>query len=165
MSDPSRWPFPFLSAWIRELSHEFQGGYVIYGRPETYHPAPGGVLDYVWLEVDRLRSFFVFTAEGFSREHVLVNVAFFVPAYAGWAVAAASLLRGKSGSTWPEWWATVLGTLFVLSFCLFHSLQQIDFDWRYRLPCLPVLAVLAAIGWHRLIRRFGILRERSRNPD
>jgi hypothetical protein len=165
MSDPSRWPFPFLSSWIRELGQEFQAGYVIYGRPETYHPAPGGFLDYVWLDVDRLRSFFVFTAAGFSREHVLVNVAFFVPAYVGWAIAAVSLLRGKSGSTWPEWWATVLGTLFVLSFCLFHSLQQIDFDWRYRLPCLPVLAMLAAIGWHRLLRRFGTSREPARNPD
>jgi len=153
MSDPSRWPFPFLSSWIRELANEFHQGQVIYGRPETYHAPPAGFLDYVWVDLDRLRSFFLFTAQDFSREHDLANVAFFVPVYAGWIVAMVAAARARADMSSREWWATVLGTVFVVSFCVFHSLQQIDFDWRYRLPCLPVLVLLGAIGWRRMVQQ------------
>lgn len=151
MADPARWPFPFLSGWIQEVSREYRQGVVIYGRPATYHSSPTGLLDYVWLILDRLRSFFVFSASGFSRGHILANVAFFVPVYLGWLVALISLVRAKSTFNWATWWATALGTLFVVFFWVFHSLQYIDYDWRYRLPCLPVVIMLGSIGWHDLI--------------
>jgi hypothetical protein len=41
--------------------------------------------------------------------------------------------------------------------------RMIEFDWRYRLPCLPVLILLGAIGWHQLVREFAI-RQQSRLP-
>ncbi len=156
MFNPGLWPFPFFSTWIHELSQEYHQGMVVYGRPETFHRPPVGVEDYVWLNLDRLRSFFVFTSQSFSRLHQLANIGFFVPVYAGWLVALWSMMRSRTGVDWRLWWATAIGTLFVVFFAVFHSLQQIDFDWRYRLPCLPILILLGAIGWHQLIHEYGV---------
>jgi hypothetical protein len=156
MSNPGLWPFPFLSSWIHELSQEYRQGMVVYGRPETFHRPPGTTLDYLWLNIDRLRSFFVFTAPSFSRPHQFANIAFFVPVYVGWLVALWSILRSKAFLNRGLWWATGIGTLFVVFFAVFHSLQQIDFDWRYRLPCLPILILLGAIGWHQLLREVAV---------
>lgn len=159
MANPGTWPFPFLSGWIRELSHEYRLGVVIFGRPTTFHSSPSGLLDYVWLNIDRLRSFFVFSADGFSSPHNLANTVFFVPVYSGWVVAVVSLLRSRSRFSWASWWATAFGTLFVVLFWVFHSLQYIDYDWRYRLPCLPMLVMLGGIGWNEVIN---LLRARWR---
>jgi hypothetical protein len=164
VANPGSWPFPFLSGWIQEVSREYRQGIVIFGRPETFHSSPGGLLDYVWLSIDRLRSFFVFSAQAFSRGHTLVNVAFFVPVYAGWLVALVSLMRSRSSFNWAKWWATAVGTLFVVFFGVFHSLQYIDYDWRYRLPCLPVLIMLGSIGWNEVITGLRTVRRRGLPP-
>jgi hypothetical protein len=165
MANPAIWPFPFLSGWIHELSHEYNQGVVIFGRPTTFHSSPSGLLDYVWLNLDRLRSFFVFSADGFSRPHNLANAVFFLPVYAGWAVAVVSLLRARSTLNWSTWWATAFGTLFVVLFWVFHSLQYIDYDWRYRLPCLPMLIMLGAIGWNEILNQLRARWRRSRQPS
>jgi hypothetical protein len=34
----------------------------------------------------------------------------------------------------------------VLAYAVFHGLVQVDFDWRYRLPVIPHLILLAAGG-------------------
>jgi hypothetical protein len=164
MNNPDLWPFPFVSAWIHELSQEYHQGMVVYGRPETFHRAPVNTLDYMWLNVDRLRSFFVFTSQSFSRPHEIANVAFFVPVYMGWLAAVWSTMRRKNCVDPRLWWAIAVGTLFVVVFAVFHSLQQIDFDWRYRLPCLPVLILLGAIGWHQLVREFAVRTQSQLRP-
>jgi hypothetical protein len=164
VANPGSWPFPFLSGWIQEVGREYRQGIVIFGRPETFHTSPGGLLDYVWLSVDRLRSFFVFSAQAFSRGHTLANVVFFVPVYAGWLVALVSLLRSRSSFTFARWWATAIGTLFVAFFSVFHSLQYIDYDWRYRLPSLPVLIMLGSIGWNEAITWLRTVRWRRLPP-
>ena len=151
ISNPDLWPFTFASAWIHELSREYAQGIVVYGRPDTYHASSSGLLAYIWLNIDRLRWFFGFTAAGFSRGHNLANFAFFVPVYLGWFAAVVALMRSKNNFGWATWWTTAVGTLFVVFAWVFHSLQYIDFDWRYRLPALPVLIVLGAIGWRELI--------------
>jgi hypothetical protein len=48
----------------------------------------------------------------------------------------------------------------VLITALFHGLLQVDFDWRYRLPVLPQMILLAAGGVAVLRRR----RTGSRGP-
>jgi hypothetical protein len=41
----------------------------------------------------------------------------------------------------------------LLSYAIFHALVQVDFDWRYRIPILPHLILLAAGGLADLARR------------
>ena len=158
MTNPGSWPFPIMSSWIQELSKEYGQGVVIYGRPDTYHTSSSGLLAFVWLNIDRLRWFFAFSAQGFSRGHVLANAAFFIPVYLGWLAALVSLMRQRGGLTWSAWWTVAVGTLFVVLFWVFHSLQYIDYDWRYRLPCVPVLIMLGAIGWQQVIREVSLIR-------
>jgi len=158
IAHPGIWPFRFASEWIHELNREYSQGVVVYGRPETYHAPSSSLLAYIWLDIDRLRSFFIFSAAGFSRGHDLANVAFFLPLYAGWLISLSSLMWLRNSFNWATWWTTAVGTVFIVFFWVFHSLQYIDFDWRYRLPCLPVLIVLGTIGWHELVRQIAVRR-------
>ncbi len=41
----------------------------------------------------------------------------------------------------------------VLSFTVLHAMLQIDFDWRYRVPIIPCLLMLAAIAGNEITYR------------
>jgi hypothetical protein len=78
----------------------------------------------------------------YSRAHTVINMAFFVPAY-GLTIAA---VMNRHRLPAPQRRAVVALVLFLLSVAVFHALLQIEYDHRYRLPALPALVILAAIG-------------------
>jgi hypothetical protein len=160
MKNPSSWPVSFASSWIQRLSDEYHQGYVVFQRPETYVPNPGSLLDYVFITLRKLAYFFSYAADSFSFTHELANLVFFVPAYALSLLAAINLFRKNSHLSMREWWAAWIAVLWICSFALFHGMQQIDFDWRYRLPCTLQLVVLSAIGFK--ILTFDINARRSK---
>jgi hypothetical protein len=47
----------------------------------------------------------------------------------------------------------------ILLYAIFHAMMHVDYDWRYRIPVLPHLILLAACGFSdarlRLARRAG----------
>jgi hypothetical protein len=63
------------------------------------------------------------------------------------------LWRGRTGFAAPERKVFLAAFGAVLSYALFHALVQVDFDWRYRIPILPHLILLAAGGLADLARR------------
>ena len=128
--------------------------------PVPLLPRPLCSLDFVAFNVWRSRSSFVFSVDCGPSPRVPVSGCFFLSVYAGWVVAVVSRVRSRSNYDWAAWWATAFGTLFVALFWVFHSLQYIDYDWRYRLPCLPALILLGAIGWNEILN---LLRARSRS--
>jgi hypothetical protein len=85
-------------------------------------------------------------AGDYSAVHKAVNLLFFAPLYLFAAVALA---------TWRDRRSKALLVFFVLAFSGFHAVQQIDFDFRYRLPVLPALIMMAAAGWARARNRRG----------
>ena len=150
MKEPSRWPLSFASNWIQRLSEEYHQGYVVFDRPETYILNPGSLLDYIFITLKKLAYFFSPFTGSFSFVHKVANLAFFVPAYLLALLGTLKLFRSSAHLTVTQWWASWIALLWIASFALFHAVQQIDYDWRYRLPCILPLIVFSVSGFRSL---------------
>lgn len=153
MQQPSRWPVHALSGTVRETARTYSIGEVVSARPLTYHAPPVSVPEYAAVAGDRFLHFFAVTAADFSLPHNLVNALFFVPVYALAAWLLVAMLRDRDGLSQPQRDVFLAAAGFVLFTAAFHGLLQVDFDWRYRLPILPHLVLLAAGGAAVLLRR------------
>jgi len=138
------WPFGHLPEIFTVLGKEYRAGILLVVSPESnlgVEPAA------TWLGAMRLTAqkvlYFVTPwLPSYSRVHTLINLAFFLPAY-GLTIAA---MMNRDRLVAPQRRAVVILVLFVLSVVVFHALLQLDYDHRYRLPLLPALIMLAAIG-------------------
>jgi len=144
MQDVARWPFTILRGWFAYLKIDYDKGMIAVGRPETWVSPPSQYLDFLAMIYRRWLYFFAITLSGYSKLHNLANVLYFVPAY---ALAAAALFLRRTA-------ATTLLFLAILVTSAFHGMQEVDFDHRYRLPILPPLIMLAAIGAMEIRQRF-----------
>tara|TARA_B100002003_G_scaffold218280_1_gene219130 strand:- start:208 stop:768 length:561 start_codon:yes stop_codon:yes gene_type:complete len=127
-------------------------GIVVNNRPYTYHKVPVSVIDYVLIIADKFLHFFAVFTRDYSLKHMIFNHLFFLPAYGLAFITLYEIFRKKSKLSPEEWNLAFLSVIFVLIFALFHSITILDFDWRYRLPCIPPLIVLAGIGSMQLKR-------------
>jgi hypothetical protein len=152
MQDPARWPFDPLATAFRDTAAAYARGEVVSARPETFHSPPRQLADYLLISADRFVHFFAIDAAAFSRRHTAVGLVFFLPCYVLAAWLAVALWRGRTGFPAGERkvFLAAFGALF--SYALFHALVQVDFDWRYRLPVLPHLILLASGGLADLVR-------------
>lgn len=153
VQDPARWPFDAFATAFRNVASDYALGEVVSGRPETRHMPPAALGDFLLISADRFAHFFAIGAAGYSAVHWLVGLAFFLPCYALALWLAVALWRGGTGFAAPERKLFLAAFGAVLSYALFHALVQVDFDWRYRVPILPHLILLAAGGLADLVRR------------
>ena len=109
--------------------------------PMTVAPA-ASLFGFVRITLQKLIFFITPWLPHYSASHTLVNLLFFIPAYS-LAVASISNLRRLAP---PQQRAAWVLALFVLLLSVFHSLLLIDSDHRYRLPLLPAVIMLAALG-------------------
>jgi multisubunit Na+/H+ antiporter MnhF subunit len=138
MMRPATWPFAAGSGWVQQLSREYHRGIVVFDRPATFAAPPVTYGAFVALTLRKWLFYFAPVAGDYSAAHKAASLLFFVPLY---LFAAIALL------TWRDRRVKALIVLYVLAFSAFHAVQQIDFDYRYRLPVLPALMVLAGVGW------------------
>lgn len=153
MQDPARWPFDAFATSFRDTAALYAIGEVVSARPETFHSPPRQLTDFVLISADRFLHFFAVDAAAFSPVHRIAGYAFFLPCYALAAWLAVALWRGRTGFAAPERKVFLAAFGALLSYALFHGLVQIDYDWRYRVPILPHLILLAAGGLADLARR------------
>lgn len=153
VQEPSRWPFDAFSTAFRNVAADYALGEVVSGRPETRHSPPAALGDFLLISADRFVHFFAIGAAGYSLAHWLAGLAFFLPCYGLALWLAAALWRGRTAFGPPERKVLLAAFGAVLSYALFHALVQVDFDWRYRVPVLPHLILLAAGGLADLLRR------------
>lgn len=142
MNDPSLWPLPWMRNGITSMSTEFHRGRVVIDRPETYL-VPHSFAGIVAVFAARVVRFFQFAARGHSRVHNIVNFVYFLPLYvfALIGVATAGRVRDERVRV-----GIVFTAIWVGAIALFHGLTLVDFDWRYRLPVMPQLILLAVAG-------------------
>ena len=156
MQDLSRWPLASMSEALRlpyyaRLYHE---GVVVNGRPYTYLSPPQGLLEFFALSLRRLIYFFAFwSSQGYSLGHNLASALFFVPAYFLIAVAKINFWRRQSGLDKKGESVVIAIVIFTGAFAWFHAHTEVDYDWRYRLPAMPHLVLLAALGFASLRRK------------
>jgi hypothetical protein len=153
VQQPSRWPLPTLARTVEDTAHAYAAGEVVSARPETWHAPPVSLADNVRIAGDRFVHFFAVRAEDFSLAHAAVNAIFYLPAYAMALWFAAQLARGRDELEQSQRDVFLAAGAFVLATAAFHGLLQVDYDWRYRLPVLPHIILLAAGGVALLVRR------------
>jgi len=161
MLNPENWPFQSFKGWILVISDNYNRGIVVSGRPETFHAIPNGILDYLLITLSKLLSFFAIDCDGYSKLHALISYVFFLPVYTLSAFSITLLYKKENGIKPINWWTTFSCFTFIVLFSLFHSLNSIDFDFRYRLPCLLPLVLLATLGLSELLEAASLKRKKS----
>lgn len=140
---PSAWTFGSLPGMLKLLAEEYRGGVLVYAPNSNLTVAPAtDWLGVIRLTLEKLLYFLTPWLPHYSRLHTMMNLAFFVPVYGLAASAVANFGRLTERQRLAVW----LLAIYALFLTVFHALMQIDYDHRYRLPMLPALIMLAAIG-------------------
>jgi hypothetical protein len=146
LTHPGIWPSGQLPGILAMLADEYRAGVLVYGLP-AMAPAvdwPGTI----GLTFLKLAYFFTPWLPHYSVAHVVINAVFFAPVYALSAAAVVNMRRLARA----QQLAVALLSTYIVILSSFHAMMQIDYDHRYRLPLLPALIVLAAIGLESLRR-------------
>jgi len=151
VQDPARWPFRFLQPKLVEFSGREKAGEVMQDRKESYRPPPHTMADHVAIESDRFVRFFQVTAPTNSRRHNLISLVFFVPLY---SLALLGAGAGLAGCDRHRINLVITLLVWIGVFAFFHALTILDYDWRFRLPLLPQMILLAACGADALAARW-----------
>jgi hypothetical protein len=143
LMNPSLWPFGPLPGILDMLASEYRDGILVYAPGSSLVVAPASDLSSAMrLTIEKLAYFLTPWLPDYGRLHTALNLLFFVPAY---ALSAAALVNLRRLTPWQQRAATLL-VFFAMALTVFHAMMQIDYDHRYRLPMLPALIMLAAIG-------------------
>jgi hypothetical protein len=149
--DMRRWPSDFLRPKLQEYADREQRGEVVWDHPETSHARPVSMTGHVAIEVDRFVRFFQVTTPLNSRAHNLYAIVYYAPMYALAVIGIIAALR--DGDRRRR--AAVHAALFwILSAAALSAVSVLDYDWRYRLPLMPQMILLAAIGFDAVVRKF-----------
>ena len=136
--------------WIVQLSRDYNQGMVVYQRLETYRPIPENYGDYIAISILKIMYFWAPWFQGYGNFHRLINIVNFFLSYVlvsyALILASKSFIRANLKNLWEIW--VLCLTLCV--FTIFHSLQQIDYDVRYRIPLLWPLYTLAGLGFYKI---------------
>jgi hypothetical protein len=154
--DMRRWPFFFSRGKLTDYAAREHRGEVVVDRPETYHRPPSTMADHVSIEVDRFFRFFQATSSTYSRKHNLIAAAYYTPLYLLALFGIIDALRGADDVRRRVVDATLL---WILSVAAFSAATILDFDFRYRLPLMPQIIVLSALGVDALLRRVAAHRQ------
>jgi hypothetical protein len=140
MAKPDHMP-PALRLAFDPVWRGLAAGAVVDARPETYTER-GATATMLW----RVAYFFAPWSRAFSTAHTVANAAVYLPVYLLGALGLRSAFAARSPLPPAARDVAVLAALFVAAFAVFHALTLLDYDWRYRLPAVPALLLLAAVG-------------------
>jgi hypothetical protein len=149
-TDMQRWPFAFMKPKLVEYAEREKTGEVVWDRKETFRPPPTTLGDHLAIEASRFVRFFQFTTAGFSRAHNAINVVYFLPLY---LLAGFGVLQGLRDEDRRRRNVVAAALVWITGTAWFHAITILDFDWRYRVPLLPLFLLLAACGVDAIVRR------------
>ncbi|MFM8535144.1 MAG: hypothetical protein ACKOEC_16400 [Acidimicrobiia bacterium] len=138
------WTPASLVPWFEYIRSGYTAGAVITDRPPMYLGPMTTLPQIIGLTLLKWLAFFTPWAPGYSLTHSAINLLFFVPVYAGCALA----IRNAHDRD-----AVAIVVVYALLVSGFHALQEIDFDHRFRLPVLPALIILATLPWRTVTRQ------------
>lgn len=141
--NPTAWFIGPLPAGLAVVAADYRAGMFVHqsSPPMLVEPAVD-LAGFLRITLQKLIFFFTPWLPHYSAAHTMLNLAFFLPAY-GLSIAAISRVARLS---LPQRRAVVVLALFVMSTSMFHAMLLVDSDHRYRLPMLPAIIMLAAIG-------------------
>ena len=138
-----------VSGYFSYFVSLFEKGVVIRDREQFnilvdwgLHP----ITSFLKILINRLVFFWAFFANQFSFSHKIFNLAYLGFLYffslAGFYKAFASKIKLNF---------LIFFANTIVFYWFFHSLTEIDHDWRYRLPVLPFLIILSSYGFYVFI--------------
>lgn len=149
--DMGRWPSRWMRPKLQQYAAREQRGEVVFDHRESYHRPPVTLIDYVAMEADRFARFFQITSSANSTRHNVIASVYYVPVYLlamfGFVDAVRSGDRRRSA-------VAQTALLWILSNVTLSAITVLDYDWRYRLPLMVQIILLAACGAEALLRTF-----------
>jgi hypothetical protein len=153
MREPRRWPLRAGSGLMRFTAAHWKLGEVIWDRTPTFRPPPHTLRDFLALAAVRLAAFFTPFSPDYERPLRALQIGFSLCAYPLALVGVAAALRRSAWLDAGRRCVVLLSAALVIVVATFHAMAEIDYDWRYRVPVLPHVMLLAAVGLAALRRR------------
>jgi hypothetical protein len=153
MREPQRWPLRAGSGLMRFTAAHWKLGEVIWDRTPTFRPPPHTLRDFLALAAVRLAAFFTPFSPDYERPLRALQIGFSLCAYPLALVGVAAALRRSAWLDAGRRCVVLLSAALVIVVATFHAMAEIDYDWRYRVPVLPHVMLLAAVGLAALRRR------------
>ncbi len=140
MNDPS------MKSSFQYYRNYYMQGVIINDRPHTYLEKPENIIDIIKIIIVRFYSYFIFYDKLYSFNHNFLNILIYTPIY---ILMILTLIKFRFYKLKQQ---KIILIMFVsiISFSFFHSILLIDFDWRYRLPCILPMCVLAVLGLEQI---------------
>ncbi len=125
-----------IKSYIYWKKLQFVDGIVINDRPEYNLNAINNFLSIIKYNIYKLIQFYNFAPIGYSSSHKIINLTYLL-------IITMAIIKFKyiDKKTLNKN-ALFLSLLFIISFGIFHMITIIDYDWRYRLPILPILSIM-----------------------
>ena len=119
--------------WLKLQFHE---GIIIYDRPEYNIGNVNDISSIIYYNINKLIMYYNFLPFGYSNNHKLVNLIYIL-------LIISSIFKFKIIDKKKfDIVSIYLISVFILAFGIFHMITIIDYDWRYRLPILPILTLV-----------------------
>ena len=140
-----------LPIFLDNLIILFKDGLVIHSRYETYSNDPLIFYEYIFLLIKRIIYVFVFYLNSYSNFHNIGNIIIFSPIY---LLATIGIYL----VTFKKIILNEYSKLFILYFIIFMfaniffiSFTFMDYDFRYRLPLMPLIIIFSSISLNYLM--------------
>ncbi len=124
-----------IKSYFYWLDLQFKNGIVVYDRPEYNLESVNNIFSIIRYNTYKIFMYFNFIPNGYSNLHKLIN---FI--YLSLIIITILKFRVLDRKKFDKE-AAFLIFLFIFTFGFFHMITIIDYDWRYRLPILPVLSL------------------------
>lgn len=145
---PAAWPIDFAQEYFMMVVDDYRGGVVVHLRGETYLPPAHDIWSTMRISLAKFIRFFQVSADGYSTSHKWLSGGTLTLIFLG---AAWEFVSQPDGLNTRRRRAFTAGMTLALLVAGFHALTQLDFDWRYRTPLLPILIFLAAGAGNRIL--------------
>jgi hypothetical protein len=152
MQNVGQWPLNFGRGYIELIATYYAEGRVIDDRPELNLSNPTIYTDYLVIILTRIVYFFVFAIDAFSTRHIAYNLLTFPPIYLlGILFWVGQIVGSNVDKNERIRLVGVTSTAIIVLIVLFNSFLMIDYDWRYRVPAIPFMVILASFGFNTLL--------------
>lgn len=125
-----------IKSYFYWLKLQFQQGIIIYDRPEYYLGQINNLFSVIKYNFYKIIMYYNFIPSGYSNTHKFINLI-----YLFLIITTIIKYRAIDKKKFDRE-SIYLICLYIFSFGFFHMITIIDYDWRYRLPILPILSLL-----------------------
>lgn len=143
---------------VSQAAHYYRLGWIIADQPDTYVVGANSVYEFISITIRRFIYYFLPLKSTFSMIHNVVNGVYLVIALTGLYFGLRQLFSAGKRSSVVAYWLV----LVALGYGLLHAMTIVSYGWRYQVPAMVPLWILAGIGLMNLGERIKSRKHRVR---